>query len=51
MSPDAYDGYKEYQREVLAFRKKDLFEEARVSIKSKSVGIVVGLAGVLCLLR
>ena len=51
MTTDAYESYKVYAREVNAFRKKDLFEEARVSIKSKSVGIVVRLAGVLCLLR
>lgn len=51
MTPEAYVQYKEYQREVIAFRKHDLFEEVRVSVKSKSIGIMVRLSGILCLLR
>ena len=51
MTKEAYVLYKEYQREVIAFRKQDLFEEARVSVKSKSVGIMVRLSGILSLLR
>ena len=51
MGEEAYTEYKNYQREVLQFRKDDLYEEARVSIKSKSVRIMVRLAGICCLLR
>ena len=48
---EAFEEYKNYQWEVTQFRKDDLYEEARVSIKSKSVGIMVRLAGICCLLR
>ena len=51
MGKEAYEEFKTYQREVTQFRKDDLYEEARVSIKSKSVGIMVRLAGICCLLR
>ena len=51
MEKDAYEEFKSYQRDVLRFRQDNLFEEARLSIKSKSVGIMVRLAGICCLLR
>ena len=43
--------YAEYLDSVVEYRKEYLFEEKRVSIKSKSVGLVMRLSGVISLLR
>ena len=51
LNDDAYNLYKLYHNEIVDYRKKDLFEESRVSLKSKSVGIMLRLSGILCYLR
>ena len=43
--------YDENHDEAVDFRAEDLFEERKVSVKSKSIGLAMRLSGVICLLR
>ena len=48
---DAMKLYDNFHDEIVAFRRKDRFEEARLSVKSKSLGMVMRIASAICLLR
>ena len=48
---DAQEIYENYHDEIVDFRKADLFEEARLSIKSKSLGLLLRISGIISLLR
>ena len=43
--------YDAHHDEAVDFRSNDLFEERKVSVKSKAVGLAMRLAGVICLMR
>ena len=43
--------YDTHHDEAVDFRSNDLFEERKVSVKSKAVGLAMRLAGVICLMR
>ena len=43
--------YDEHHDAAVDYRGDDLFEERKVSVKSKSVGLAMRLAGVICLMR
>ena len=51
LSDDAFECYKTYHDEIVNFRANDLFEEEMLSIKSKSLGHILRVSGVICLLR
>ena len=51
LSPEALEVYKKYHDDIVDYRKSDLFEEARLSVKSKSLGLLLRLSGVICFLR
>ena len=43
--------YDLHHDEVVDYRQTDLYEEKKVSIKSKSIGLALRLSGAICLLR
>ena len=51
LDDDAMKMYDAFHDEIIEFRQKDRFEEARLSVKSKSLGMVMRVASVICLLR
>ena len=51
LSPAALKKYEDYHDEIVDFRMSDLFEEARLSVKSKSLGLLLRISGVISLLR
>ena len=51
LSPEALKKYEYYHDEIADFRMSDLFEEARLSVKSKSLGLLLRISGVISLLR
>ena len=51
LSPEAFKKYEDYHDEIADFRLSDLFEEARLSVKSKSLGLLLRISGIISLLR
>ena len=51
LTEDAKKLYEEHHDSIVDFRKEDPFEEARLSIKSKSLGLAMRLSGVISLMR
>ena len=51
LSPEALKKYEYYHDEIADFRMSDLFKEARLSVKSKSLGLLLRISGVISLLR
>jgi len=43
--------YKEVHDRIVDFRKNDLFEEDKLSIKSKSLGLIMRVSAVICFQR
>ena len=50
LDSEAYEVYKVYHNQVVEYRKEDLYEEDKLSVQSKSTGIMLRLFGVLRLL-
>ena len=51
LNHDAVELYENFHDSVVDFRKEDSFEESRLSVKSKSLGLVMRVAGIISLLR
>ena len=51
MSEAAVMLYKNVHDEIVEFRKNDSFEEEKLSINLKSLGLIVRVSAVICLLR
>ena len=48
---DAEELYEQYHDCVVEFRRENLYDETRVSVMSKSLGLAMRLSGVMCLFR
>ena len=51
LDDEAEELYDQHHDEATTFRKNNIFEERRVSSMSKSIGLSMRLAGIICLLR
>lgn len=51
LTTEAMQVYEKYHDEVVDYRKSDAFEEAKLSIKSKSLGLLLRVSGVISLIR
>lgn len=51
LSKSATNLYKSVHDEIIEFRRKDSFEEDKLSIKSKSLGQILRVSAIICLLR
>ena len=51
LDDEAEELYDQHHDDATTFRKNNIFEERRVSSMSKSIGLSMRLAGIICLLR
>ena len=51
LDKEALNLYDDFHEDIIDFRKQDRFEESKLSVKSKSLGLVMRLSAIISLLR